>query len=140
MIHIDGERLDELLAQASPEDELEGLVPVLLPWIEDTAQQTLCWQRFLPKGKTRQRTPVLMCPEHRNLLCTTIVAEVRVDGDTVEWRRLGIDDTPEEDLPGLVGQDVFWLREVGPYEFSRAEYVELMETFRRGSVPSGTLH
>lgn len=140
MIHIDGERLDQLLAQASPEDDLEGLVPVLMPWIEDTAQQTLCWQRFLPSGPVRQRTPVLMCPEHRNLYCTTIIAEVKVEGDTVQWRRLGIDDTPEEDLPELVGQDVYWLRDIGPYEFSRVDYMRMMDAFRRINVPSGTLH
>lgn len=140
MIHVDGKPLDLLLSEASPEDQLDGLVPTLLGWMEDDSDREIVWSRFLPEGDARIRAPILMCPEHRDLLCTTIVAEVRVKGNTVEWRRLGIDDTPEEDLPSLVGQDVFWIQGVGPFEFDRKEYVQVMSAFRKGSVHTGTLH
>ena len=140
MIHIDGKPLDAMLAEASPEDQLDGLVPTLRGWMEDDDDRAIVWSRFLPHDETRIRVPVLMCPEHRDLMCTTIVAEVKVLGDKVEWRRVGIDDTPEEDLPELVGQDVFWLQGVGPFEFDRREYVAVMTAFREGSVHSDTLH
>ena len=132
-IEVDGKRLDALLAEASPEDELGGLVPVLLAWMDDDEDRAIAWERFLPAGDERIRAPVLMCPEHRDLFCTTIVAEVRVDGDKVEWRRLGIDETPEEDLPDLVGQDVFWIQDLGPFTFDRAEYVKVMDAFRQNT-------
>lgn len=139
-IHVDGKPLDVLLSEASPEDQLDGLVPVLLGWMDQDSDRAIVWSRFMPKNDTRIRAPILMCPEHRDLLCTTVVAEVRVSGDTVEWRRVGIDDTPEEDLPDLVGQDVFWLQGVGPFEFDRQEYMTLMNAFRQGSIHAGTLH
>ena len=140
MILIDGTPLDTLLSAASPDDQLEGLVPALLPLTADDQDQSLVWSRFLPADEVRVRAPVLVCPEHRDLFCTTIVAEVRVVGNQVEWRRVGIDDTPEEDLPDLVGQDVYWIPEVGPYVFDRAEYQRLVTAFREQSVPGGTLH
>lgn len=140
MIHVDGKPLDVILAEASPEDQLEGLVPTLLGWMQNDTDRAIVWSRFLPNDETRIRVPVLMCPEHRDLMCTTVVAEVRVFGDRVEWRRVGIDDTPEEDLPDLVGQDVYWLQGVGPFEFDRREYMALMTAFREGSVHGGTLH
>ena len=65
---------------------------------------------------------------------------MRAFDDRVEWRRLGIDDTPEEDLPDLVGQDVYWLQDIGPFTFERAQYVRMMNAFRQGSIHGGTLH
>lgn len=140
MLHIDGKPFDVLLSEASPEDQLEGLIPTLTAAMERDEERELVWRRFLPGNDTRIRAPVLMCPEHMNLFCTTIVAEVRAVGDRIEWRRVGIDDTPEEDLPELVGQDVFWLPDVGPFEFDRSAYLRMMNVFRQGSVQGGTLH
>jgi len=140
VIHVDGRPLDVMLATPGEEDEIEGLVPTLLGWLDEPREQALVWERILPSDTRRLRVPVLMCPEHRDLFCTTIVAEVRAFDDRVEWRRLGIDDTPEEDLPDLVGQDVYWLQDVGPFTFDRAQYVRMMNAFRQGSIHGGTLH
>lgn len=139
-IHIDGEPLDAMLSVPGEQEELEGLVPTLLGWIDDSREQELVWSRILPADATRLRAPVLMCPEHRDLFCTTVVVEVRALDDRVEWRRVGIDDTPEEDLPDLVGQDVYWLQDVGPFTFERSQYVRMMNAFRQGSIHGGTLH
>ena len=140
VIHVDGQPLDVMLSAPGEEDEIEGLVPTLLGWLDDAREKALVWSRILPGDETRIRAPVLMCPEHRDLFCTTIVAEVRAFDDRVEWRRLGIDDTPEEDLPDLVGQDVYWLQDIGPFTFERAQYVRMMNAFRQGSIHGGTLH
>jgi len=140
VIHVDGQPLDVMLSTPGEEDEIEGLVPTLLGWLDDVREQELVWARILPEDATRLRAPVLMCPEHRDLFCTTIVAEVRAYDDHVEWRRLGIDDTPEEDLPEFVGQDVYWLQDVGPFTFERAQYVRMMNAFRQGSIHGSTLH
>lgn len=140
MIVVDGTPLDVLLSAASPEDQLEGLIPALLPQMIDPDDQQLVWSRLLPADGLRVRVPLLMCPEHLDLMCTTIVAEVRAVGAQVEWRRIGIDDTPEDDLPALVGQDVYWIPNVGPFLFERADYVRMMTAFRQGSVPGSTLH
>lgn len=140
MIFIDGQPLDGLLSSVSPEDELFGLVPVLMPWLADEHERAIVWSRFLPKDSVRRRTPVLMCPEHLSLTCTTIVAEVQVLPDAIEWRRVGIDDTPEEDLPDLVGQDVYWVREIPPMRFKPEEYRRVMDVFRAFAVPGQQLH
>ena len=139
-IHVDGQPLDVMLAVPGEEEELEGLVPTLLGWIDDAHEQALVWERILPSDERRVRAPILMCPEHRDLFCTTVVAEVRAFDDRVEWRRVGIDDTPEEDLPDLVGQDVYWLQDVGPFTFERSQYLRMMNAFRQRSIHGGTLH
>ena len=140
VIHVDGQPLDAMLSTPGEEDELEGLVPTLLGWLDDKREQALVWERILPENATRIRAPVLMCPEHRDLFCTTVIAEVRATAEQVEWRRIGIDDTPEEDLPELVGQDVYWLQDIGPFTFERSQYVRMMNAFRQGSIHGGTLH
>jgi len=140
MIVVDGTPLDVMLSAASPEDQLEGLMPTLLPQMSDSDDRELVWSRVLPENSKRVRLPLLMCPEHLDLMCTIIVAEVCVMGDQIEWRRIGIDETPEEDLPELIGQDVYWFPNVGPFLFDRTEYTRMVAAFRQGLQRGNTLH
>lgn len=77
--------------------------------------------------------PILLCPDDFDFSCTVIVVEVVCIEDKVIWRKFGIDTTSFEideiALPKYIGKNVDWFANIGPFEFSRTEYLLCVTQF-----------
>jgi hypothetical protein len=118
MLWVDGKPLDELLLESLPQEPLLGLVPsITMRHVDDKELESVI-ERILPGVGDVEVAPVLFCPDCGDFACNTLVTEVEVNGDTVIWRRLGLDQTPAENLP-LIGVEVKWYDGIGPFQFDK---------------------
>src|SRR5690554_7532109 len=71
-----------------------------------------------------------MCPDDNDFSCTLIVAEIKNCGNTIQWKRLGLDQTQEWNAE-KAGTKVLWLDKFPELNFDKAEYLQTIETFKR---------
>ncbi len=131
VLTIDNTPLDVMLDSRFPGQNLIGLVPTLLDWMDDQREWAVVWNRILPSPGQRTIAPVLMCPDDTDFWCTVVLADVETGESTVRWHRLGLDASPAEELPDGIGQEVKWFEDFGPFEFERAAYVNCVDAFRQ---------
>jgi hypothetical protein len=132
VIVVDGVPLDVLVASAfSPEQNIEGLVPTLLDWLDNSNERAIVWKRAIPTSGTRAYFPVLMCPDDCDFSCTIVIAEVETLDSQVHWHRLGIDDSDARCVdPASVGSEVKWATGLGPFVFDRDDYANCLARFQ----------
>lgn len=135
-IYIDDKRLDELLAEKVCEEYL-GLIPSWLNYYDNgnstsIKEKQYVWQQTQLSDKPVV-LPILLCPDDFDFSCTVIVVEVICVEDKVIWRKIGIDSTPfdinEIELPKYIGKKIDWFEHIGPFEFSKAEYLLCVSQF-----------
>lgn len=135
-IYVDDKRLDEILSQKVQVGYL-GLIPAWLNYydkafVPSIKEQQYVWQQTQLSDKPMV-LPILLCPDDFDFSCTVIVVEVICVGNMVIWRRFGVDTTPfdadETELPQYIGKKVGWFDHVGPFEFSKEEYLICVSQF-----------
>jgi len=130
-IAVDGKALDVLLNEAYPEDNMLGLVPTLLDWLENKEERKVTWDRIIPKENETIISPILMCSDDLDFSCTIIVAEATCKDNIVYWHRLGIDNSDERDFkPETVGQKTNWLDKIPAWQFDKQQFLDCVEQFR----------
>lgn len=72
----------------------------------------------------------LNVPDDNDFSCTLIVAEIRISGDVVQWKRIGIDRTTGWDAE-MVGTTVEWFDKLNGFEFDKQEYLTMIDVFRQ---------
>lgn len=135
-IYIDNKRLDELLAQEVQADYL-GLIPAWLNFYDKAFAPSMMEKQYVWQQTQLSDQPVvlpiLLCPDDFDFSCTVIVVEVICEQDKVIWRKFGVDITPfdadETQLPKCIGKKVNWIRNVGPFTFSKTEYLLCVSQF-----------
>ena len=128
-IEIDGYWLDEKLDELYPNNMYKGLIPTLLFAMENEQEKVVVWNRILPKKGSQESCPILMCPDDCDFSCTLIVAEIKVENQSVKWERIGIDRTLEFDAE-KVGSNVEWFDKIRPLQFDKTEYQEMILKFK----------
>jgi len=134
-ILINNIRLDEILAKVN--ENFLGLIPSWLDYYdEDDASSMKEKQYVLEKTKLSDKPyilPIMLCPSDFDFSCTVIVVEVICSGKNVIWNKFGIDTTPfdryETQLPKYIGKEVTWFSEIGPFTFSKDEYLHCLSEF-----------
>lgn len=99
-IFIDGEPLDALLHRHYPEGLYEGLVPVIVDWLNMPNEQAFVRGKLLTR-KQLDIVPLLMCPDDCDLSCTIIAAEIERSSETVTWRMGKPVGNPNEWMAGI---------------------------------------
>lgn len=135
-IYIDDKRLDKLLAEEVCEEYL-GLIPSWLNYYDNSNPTSIKEKQYVWRQTQLSDKPVvlpiLLCPDDFDFSCTVIVVEVICVEDKVIWRKIGIDTTPfdidETELPKYIGKKVDWFENIGPFEFSKAEYLLCISQF-----------
>lgn len=130
-ITVDDETLDVMLDEFYPEDNFLGLIPTLLPIIDDEEQAQLVWDRIQPTGTKPKMVPMLMCPEDLDLTCTTLIVKVIPQGDYIIWEKFGMDITDDDKFPQSIGNKVEWLTKIKPVYFKRGEYMACIAEFEK---------
>lgn len=118
---IDGVALDVMLYELYPNEELLGLVPVIVEWLSFEEEKRLVRSRYHSSEKM-QILPVLMCPDDCDLYCTLIVAEVMLEDEEIIWNRIGIDITNLTNSIEEVGKEVQWLELMPALRFKKTDY------------------
>lgn len=126
---IDGYWLDEKIDELYPNNMYKGLIPTLVYWIEMEAEKAVVWKRILPEENQTTICPILMCPGDNDFSCTLIVAEIRNCGNTIQWKRVGLDQTKEWE-PENVGTSVEWFDKIGELNFDKKDYLLMLTNFR----------
>lgn len=127
---IDGYWLDEKLDEPYPDNMYKGLIPTLVYWMEREDEKAIVWERILPDENETTICPILMCPDDNDFSCTLIVAEIRNYGGLIQWKQIGIDKTKEWDAE-KVGSTVEWFDKINELNFSKQDYLKMLETFRQ---------
>lgn len=140
-LFVNGRRLDIILSKKVDVSYL-GLIPAWLDYYDDD---------FLPSQREKQYvwrqtqlTPnpvvltILLCPDDFDLSCTVIVVEVECDNECVIWNRFGADvtefDANEQELPKYIGKEIKWFDNVGPYVFSKQDYLSCVSKFPSSAI------
>lgn len=125
---IDGYWLDEKLDELYPNNMYKGLIPTLVYWMEREDEKEVVWKRVLPKENETTICPILMCPDDNDFSCTLIVAKIQNCGDLIQWKQIGLDKTKEWEAE-KVGSTVEWLDKFKELNFSKNDYLNMLETF-----------
>ena len=126
---IDGYWLDEKIDELYPGNMYKGLIPTLVYWMGIEAEKAVVWRRILPEENQTTICPILMCPDDNDFSCTLIVAEIRNCGNTIQWKRVGIDQTKEWG-PENVGTSVEWFDEIEELNFDKKDYLLMLANFK----------
>lgn len=127
---IDGFWLDEKLDEIYPDNMYKGLIPTLVYWMERDEEKAVVWKRILPEEGKTTICPILMCPDDNDFSCTLIVAEIKNCGNLIQWKQIGIDKTTDWEAE-KVGSMVEWFEKLPELNFSRHDYLEMIEAFRQ---------
>lgn len=127
---IDDYWLDEKLDELYPDNMYKGLIPTLVYWMEREDEKAVVWKRILPNENEMSICPILMCPDDNDFSCTLIVAEIRNCGQIIQWKQIGIDKTKEWGAE-KVGSTVEWFDKQTEFNFSKQDYLVMLETFRQ---------
>jgi hypothetical protein len=119
VLAIDGLSLDIWLSSKINQPDILNLVPAQGWLLEDQDLET-AWRRLTPYGEECSTiTPLLICPDDMDFVCTTVVVEQEVTIDKIIWLRFGF----AFDRPGdQVGATVKWFRENSSVRFNRSEF------------------
>jgi hypothetical protein len=128
---IDGYWLDEKLDELYPNKMYKGLIPTLVDCMERKDEKAVVWKRILPNENETSICPILMCPDDNDFSCTLIIAEIRNCGHIIQWKQIGVDETKEWDAE-KVGSTVEWFDKVKELNFSKNDYLTMLDTFRQG--------
>lgn len=128
--HIDGYWLDEKIDELYPGNDYRGLIPTLVYWMEREDEKAVVWKRILPEVNTTSICPILMCPDDNDFSCTLIVAEIKNLGDSIQWKKIGIDKTDNIDAE-KVGSVVEWFSGFNELSFPAEEYYAMIDSFRK---------
>ncbi|GED72991.1 hypothetical protein BRE01_66930 [Brevibacillus reuszeri] len=124
-IVIDGTPLDLLLHSQYTSDNLLGMIPTIIDWVDEPKEKEFLKKRFNSEDK-EVILPVLMCPDDCDLLCTVIVANVVKTDEYIIWKQVGIDRSNEEfrqlGYDGI-GTTVDWLEKIPPMTFENTIYI-----------------
>ena len=127
---IDDYWLDEKLDELYPGNMYKGLIPTLVNCMEQENEKAVVLKRILPNENETTICPILMCPDDNDFSCTLIVAEIRNCGQIIQWKQIGLDTTKEWDAE-KVGSKVEWFDKVSELNFSMADYLAMLETFKQ---------
>lgn len=134
-IYINDKRLDDILSKI--DESFIGLIPAWLNYYDkdfppSAKERNYVWEQTRPSNKPTI-LPILLCPDDFDFSCTVIVVEVIWNDDVVIWNRFGTDITPfdkeEVKLPKYIGKSVKWFQEIGPFSFSKLEYLQCISKF-----------
>jgi len=126
MIFVDDIRLDKWLTIKLDNKNYIGLIPTWLGWLLNPSEQEYVWMTTeLCKTKTTI-VPILICPDDLDFSCTVVVCEIKYDGTSVQWARVGIDRTG---FPTYIGKDIDWLENVPSLHFLRKQYEVCINEF-----------
>jgi len=137
---IDGYWLDEKLDELYPNKSYKGSAPTLQYWMAWNKERDIVWKRIFPTELNQAICPILMCPDDVDFSCTLIVAEIENCGDIVKWTRIGRENTGGYEhqvdgtilhKPEIVGSDVAWFDNIGPFEFDATEYGTMIQVFKK---------
>ena len=137
VIAVDDVALDQLIVDATGDQQFLGLIPAWLSDLSDAAEREVVWNRVQRSSDANIIVPVLMCPDDLDFSCTIIVADTTFDADVVTWRALGVDAGGSQGLPASIGSVVDWLDGLGPFHFARADYDSCIDRFRLQISGSG---
>jgi len=127
---IDEYWLDEKLEELYPNNWYGGTIPTLSFGMEIEQEEKIVWDRILPNENEITNCPILMCPDDNDFSCTIIIAEIKNKGETIEWNRLGIDQTKEFE-PYKIKTTVNWFSKIDSLKFSKPDYLRMIEDFRK---------
>ncbi len=127
---IDNCWLDEILEEVYPNESYGGIIPTLLYGMQCKKEEEIVWNRILPELNQTTICPLLMCPDDCDFSCILIVAEIENLGNTIKWKRLGVDETEETD-PNKVGTSVNWLDKIECFEFKIEDYKLMISDFKK---------
>lgn len=100
-------------------------MPSLLGWFHNDDDFVVPWQRILPEVDCTGYAPILICPDDLDLRCSVVVVEVVAETDAIRWDRFGFDASRN----GAVRSVVRWEAGLGPYRFSREDYLRCLAAF-----------
>lgn len=123
---VDGEPLDELLAQVCCRKDLAGLISALGDALYELNESQLVWSRILAAGQPTI-APLLICPDCCAFDCTVVVAEVRRTGLEIEWTRFGLDVGGDGQPPGRFTD---WFSPSPALRFPLADYERFLARCR----------
>lgn len=127
---IDGYWLDEKLDEVYPNKMYKGLIPTLVYWMEREDEKAVVWKRILPDENETTICPILMCPDDNDFSCTLIVVEIINYGDSIQWKKMGINNSKEWEAE-KVGSEVEWFDKIPALNFLKQEYLAMLETFKQ---------
>lgn len=127
---IDGEFLDDLLDRKFPEEKLAGLYPTLNYNLINENERNVVWNRIIPENDKSAICPILMCEDDCDFFCIIIVVEIEMNGNTVEWKRFGIDLSEPEPATNA-GSKVTWFDGSPSFKFQYGEYQSAISAFKR---------
>lgn len=137
VITIDGVPLDQLLVDATENDQFRGLIPAWLDDLDSAADRKVVWDRLAAPVGSNANIPVLMCPDDLDFWCTVVIADTTFFHDSVHWHALGLDASGSDGLPDSIGSVVNWLAGVGPFHFPRADFDACVTKFKLNLEASG---
>ena len=71
-----------------------------------------------------------MCPDDNDFSCIIVIAKIVDTAKTIKWAKVGIDQTKGEN-PEEIGSTVKWLDNVGPFEFDKVDYLQMIRSFKQ---------
>ncbi|MDC8004827.1 hypothetical protein POV27_12255 [Aureisphaera galaxeae] len=133
---IDGVQLNKIAETIDYHGHLKGLVSTLLNgWLYNKNEEEVVWERIDLRPNEIKIVPILMCPDDCDFSCTVVVVEMKLDGDTVKWNKLGIDETlTRADNPKTVGRNIKWFQNIGPFEFRKDDFYHCINTFKKEKI------
>lgn len=126
---IDDFWLDEKIDELYPGQMYKGLIPTLDFGLGEQEAE-IVWNRILPGLGEVKLCPVLMCPDDCDFTCTLIVAEIENNGETVQWKRIGVDKT-EKRYGTRFGEAIEWFDYFGTLNFEIKSYQDTIDSFKQ---------
>lgn len=126
---IDEYWLDEKLEELYPGSWYGGTIPTLSFGMEIEKEEKIVWERILPSENQTTNCPILMCPDDNDFSCMIIIAEIKNKRESIEWSRLGIDQTKAFE-PSKIGTTVNWFDKIASLKFSKSDYLKMVEAFK----------
>lgn len=127
--YIDNISLGAKLEKLYPNNMYKALIPTLVFWMERKDEQEVVWKRILPNENETSICPILMCPDDNDFSCTLIVAEIINFGSYIQWRKIGLDKTNENEAE-KVGSVVEWFDKIDEMNFEKADYLLMLDKFK----------
>ena len=131
---VDGRVLSDLLSEQCPDQNIAGMIPTTLNWLESESEQLLTWNRFLDRNSPRLTIPLLCCPDDLDFSCSLLMVVAVFDDDVVRWTEFGFDTTDFTDLPARVGSRIEPLPTTITFSFDRSEYDIMTNKFETWSL------
>jgi hypothetical protein len=119
------EKLDELI----PKKKYKGLIPTLNACLYLNNEIEVVSNRILPKLNETLICPILMCPDDCDFSCTLIVAEIVNNGNIIQWKRVGLDQSENWEAE-KVGSEVDWFNNLPVMNFKYSEYLTMLDNFK----------